>query len=71
VRAVQANRASHHHKVEIDPADILHFNVSATVHVNPNFRQDSVTTGVEEALTRTFSFNNREFGEGVAASYVT
>jgi hypothetical protein len=71
VQAVQANRASPHHKVEIDPADILHFNVSATVYVNPRFQRESVATAVADVLTRTFSFDNREFGEGVAASDVT
>jgi predicted phage baseplate assembly protein len=71
VQAVQTNRASPHHKVEIDPADILHFNVSATVYVNPRFQQESVAIAVDDVLTRTFSFDNREFGEGVAASDVT
>jgi uncharacterized phage protein gp47/JayE len=71
VQAVQANRASPHHKVEIDPADILHFNVAATVYVSPSFQRDAVAAAVHDVLTRTFAFHNREFGQGVAASDVT
>jgi predicted phage baseplate assembly protein len=71
VRAVQANRASPHHHVEIDPADILHFNLAATIYVGPNYSLEAVANLAEESLVWTYSFENREFGRGVAASDVT
>jgi hypothetical protein len=71
VQAVQAHRASPHHEVVVDPADILHFNLSATVFVGPDYKADAVAAVVNEILRQTFSFESREFGEGVAASDVT
>lgn len=71
VQLIQAHRASRHHEVVVDPADLLHFNLAATVFLGPGYKADEVEALVNEVLKQTFSFENREFGEGVAASDIT
>ena len=56
--------------VSIDSYDLLYFNVSAAVIVDPRYIPENVTTDVENALQNSFSFEERDFGQPVSAAEV-
>jgi hypothetical protein len=46
------------------------FQVAGRIKINPDFQTEAVLAAVKQALTDTFSFERRAFGQGVALSEV-
>jgi len=57
-------------QVQLDPFIPLFFNVDATITIDPAYQQEAVEASVRAALTQTFSFQHRRFGQAVTSSEV-
>ena len=57
-------------QVMLAPFVPLFFNVDATIIMNPAYKKEDMEAAVRAALTRTFSFKNRRFGQTVTSSEV-
>lgn len=70
--AIQAQRALPDPPVHIDPFEAVYFNVEANLWIDPEHqaRKQAIQSAVEQALASTYSFEQREFGQPVAATEV-